>query len=197
MLPLRTRIFIAASVVALAVLSISLILLIQAKKRRAAVSTAPAGEVQNSGGVQAVNDVLRPATSDITRAAPPKQATAAEVEQNGALQLAIIFIERYYSYSTDNNFQNIREVETLVTPELWKKLSARLSAPASAEFSAATTAALSSELKVWGSETAQIYLKVVKITESGGASARSYQGAMVTLSKRGGKWLVDSFQWDK
>src|SRR3989338_2892056 len=119
---LRSRIFVVLSFVVFVILAVSILIMALSKKP---------SEGQPSGGES--NRVLnffsrrnQENASQIgvvpssTAARPRTRAPSAEeVAENAVKQLAKIFIERYGTYSTDNNFDNIREVESLATEDLW------------------------------------------------------------------------------
>ncbi len=197
MLSLRSRIFILISILVLIVLGISLVLSIASKKK---AETAPAPGTAPEGAAPQVIEQGNFAPGSISSpvVTPPtgltvKPATPAEVIQNGVKQLAKIFMERYGTYSTENNFQNIREVADLVTPALWTKISARLDSKPSSEFLGVTTNVVGAEILSWQESEAVVSLKLVRTEDKSGAVTAVQQTATITLIKAGEKWLVDKF----
>lgn len=199
-MPLRTRLFIIISIVVLFVLGVSVFLLISSKKK---AGVAPAGQTTaeadgsgaiDGGFVEPQSPASAPAAAAPAGRLPSKPLSAAEAEQNAAKQIARIFVERYNTFSTDNNFQNIREVEEIVTPALGKKLSARLASAAPAPvYMVVATVAVATSIAEWGDASAQVIIQARKTTQKSGAAETIQETITVTMAKQGGKWLVDSY----
>ena len=184
---LRARLFILISLTILVILGISLFLLSRVKKTTPAEQNQ-ANTTTNNSGTTGQNPVI---------SAKPSTLSPLEREQTGVRQLAKIFTERYGTYSTDNNYENIKEVESVVTPDLWKKLSAKLSTPATGPFYGVTTQVLRTDLAQWGTTSATVTVQAVKNVTSNGQTSKVYQNANVTLVKTGEDWLISSFAWVK
>lgn len=203
-MPLRTRLFIIISIIVLFVLGVSVFLLLSARKKSAVPAGATGGEATPTAGSNVIDSSnfdqskLPGATSAIAPAPttmPSQPATALEIEQNAAKQIAKIFVERYNTFSTDNNLQNIREVEELVTPTLWKKLSMRLTsatAPAS-PYMVVTTQAMSTAIATWQDTVAQVVIQARKTTDRNGTTTTAEETITVAMVKQGNNWLVDNF----
>jgi hypothetical protein len=118
---LRARIFIIFSVIVLLILSVSIFLVV--KNRNGGGANAPV-TIPDSGNKNTNNSSgsVGGAGTVVPKGLPVKPLSSLEVEQNGVEQLAKIFIERYGTYSTDNEFENIKEVESLATKSLGQKL---------------------------------------------------------------------------
>ena len=192
---LRTRLFIIISLIVLILLGISLFLFSRGGKTPISSSdtqTTPAASGELSVPSQPGQTPAAPGTTPAPNPAPPM--TAEEAEQNGVRLLAKVFIERFQSYSTDANFQNVKEIETMVTPALWKKLSSKITASqSSAPFVGVTTEVIVSSLKDWNLPNATVNIKTRATTEKNGAVTNSYPEFSVSLVKSGNNWLVDSF----
>jgi hypothetical protein len=191
---LRARIFIIITVVVLIVLGISLFLLIGARKKAASEATGNAGGT----AATATETGLPPAPTgtEIPSGLPVKKQTTVEVEQAGVTQLARVFTERYGTYSTQNDSQNIKEVESLCTRALWSKISARIGASAGNQnFVGVTTRVITTELASWNGSTATVELRTMRTEEKSGEVTNKYQNAEVKLIKSGENWLVDQFVW--
>jgi hypothetical protein len=192
-MPLRTRLFIIISIVALLILGISVFLLIAGKK-----SSAPVNQPSNAGsdGNLPTNNTVPGGVQPtiIPNGVPIKPATTAEIEKNAAKQLAKIFVERFNTYSSDNAYQNIRDVQALVTNSFWKTLSARLSLPPASvgTFVGATTEVIVANVGVFNTSTASVAIKTRRTTTQNNGTTVSYQDIIVSLTKSNGAWLVDS-----
>jgi len=195
MLTLRAKIFIISGLSALIILGISLFLIFVSGKNNIPAQTDPAevgdeAVVPQTGVVPGASVSGQPLTGLAVAPKPREEAI-----KNNVRQLAKIFLERYGTYSSDNNYQNIREVEELASASLWKKLSARLSVkPATGSFVGVTSRVISSELVEWKNTTAVVSANLIRTEEKNGAVASSQQSASVSLIKIGDVWLVDKFE---
>ncbi len=199
---LRTRLFIIVSVAVLVILAISTVLVVISKQKQ---KNNPAG---GNEGTPAEEDKPTPPlrlrttpsspveTIVIPQGASVKKATPLEVSQNTVRQLAKIFIERYGTYSTDNNGQNIREVQSFVTKELWTRISARLGQKTGSDFVGVTTQVLSVELGNWSDAVAEVKLQTIRTEEKKGTVSNSHQSVTVTLVNSAGEWRVKDFKWE-
>ncbi|OGH87607.1 MAG: hypothetical protein A3J93_03725 [Candidatus Magasanikbacteria bacterium RIFOXYC2_FULL_42_28] len=199
MLPLRTRIFIIISLVVLVVLGISVLVSVLSNREPSAPTTEtpdsvvdlPAGTVLYNGAPV----VVSPIENGLT---PPPALTTLEAEQNSVRQLARIFTIRYNSYSTDANYQNIREVQSLVTDNLWAQISKPLAGNSvSANFLGVTTNVIGTELLSWGSDVAVVAVKTTSVQDKNGVESNLARSGTVNLVKTDGQWLVDKFAWEK
>jgi hypothetical protein len=127
---------------------------------------------------------------------PVKKFTAAEATQNTVKQFAKIFIERYGSYSTDNNGQNVLEVKEMVTADLWSKIKPKTLGKTNNGFLGMSTEVISAEMAKWSDTEAVVKLKTVRSQEKNKVTSTLQQGATVTLVKQGNAWLVNSFVWE-
>jgi len=200
MLSLRARIFIIISLVVLLILGISIFLSIRAKKAATTPTpTTTTGNVIDSTNFNYNTTIQTPVPGGVVPAGVPvKPVTTLEAEQNAVRQFAKIFVERYNSYSTDSNFQNIVDVKELVTPELWQTLSAKIGKPTTASsFVGVTTKVITNELKNWDGKAATVLLNTSINEEKNGVMSNRQQAITVVLAKSGSSWLVASFQWAK
>lgn len=201
MFTLRARIFIITSVIVLLILGISIGLLLFSRSRQAPASPPAAPIVDTtSGATNTLPIITAPLKTEVQDTVPTgipvKERTPTEVTQGAVKQFAKIFIERYTTYSTDSNFQNIRDVEELVTPRLWSILSAKLATPpASTAFTGVTTQAIMVTLLDWQDTAATLEIKTRQVTTKGAsASATTYVTYKVRLEKQANAWLVDSVE---
>ena len=195
-LSLRARLFIFFSILILVVLAIVLVIIVRQKPATQegepattsglpSAGTAPTGSKTGTGASTAPT-TAKPVVSDL------------EIQQNAARQAAKIFTERYGSYSTDSNYENIRELETLATTRLWSSLSRQIkTASQSAGFVGVTTKVFSSEIANWKTDSAQVTVMALKNETKDGATTQSRVTASVGVIKSGGKWLVSDFAWQK
>jgi len=188
---LRTRIFILISAALLIILAISVFLMMPFGKEQPAVETidTPAGSLP--GAVLPDNMPV----GTVPPSPVARQFSPEDMEKNAAKQLAKIFIERYGTYSSDNDSSNIEDVKNLAAPALWSKLSVKIGEGGSEGFTGMTTRVISAELSDWTGETARVNLQTVRVEEKNGATDNLHQNAEVNLMKKGSDWLVESFRW--
>lgn len=199
MLSLRARLFFIISLIVMAILGISLFLIFKPKPtptivvdngvQNGGVNT-PTNNNQN-GGVVVENPL---AGGELAKNITVKPATKVENQENSVRQLAKIFYERYGTYSSDNNYQNILDVKTLVTPEYWQTLSAKIkSAPDTSQpFVGVTATVLMMELSEIKDADAKVYLKANINEEKNSVIANRYQELTVSLTKKDGAWFVSA-----
>lgn len=192
---LRARIFIIISVLVLLILGISVFLVVRNKNKTVSPQTnTPAGTDTGSNGQ--VGGQAQTGTQ-IPDGLPAKTATPLEAEKNSVVQLAKVFVERYGTYSSDNNFQNIKEVEVFVTPALWTKISTPMNAKTTAQsFVGMTTKVVSMDLTSWAESKAAVELKTTRTEEKNGVVITRYQTATVGMIKAGSSWLADKLVWN-
>ncbi len=139
-----------------------------------------------------------PAAAEIPSGLAVKPLTSEEAVKKGVQQLAKIFIERYGSYSTDSNFQNVSEVQALVTPALWERIKPKTTPAATAAFVGVTTEVVTMDMNSFQADAkAEVVLTAIRAETKGGQETRTQGTATVTMVKVGTNWLVDSFVWSK
>lgn len=191
---LRARIFVIVSILVLFILGISIFLVIN--KNKPAPSTQDDQTATAPNGGASVPDSSSVATS-IPEGLRAKIVTPVEAEKKGVEQLAKVFVERYSTYSTDNDWQNIKDVETLVTRSLWSKISASITAKnPNQSFVGMTTKVISMELLNWSDTKAKVELKTSRTEEKNGVVTTRYQSITVELVKVKDLWLVDKLLWN-
>lgn len=190
---LRARIFIIVSVIVLLVLSVSIFLYVRGKNKNnnpVPVETTPTstGEVVLPSGQGA---------TEIPAGIPVKTITPLEAQKNGVEQFAKTFVERYGTYSTDNESQNIKESQELVTPALWTKISAGLDVSSSGQpFYGITTKIISTNITSWSETKATVSLKAMRTEDKNGTISSRNQNVAVEMVKEGEKWLASSITWN-
>lgn len=192
---LRTRIFIIISVIVLIILSISIFLVV--KNKQQGNSNEP-GNI--SGGIDTAINPTTGMPNDIGASAPAglpvKPLSSLEIEKNNVEQLAKIFVERYGTYSTDNEFENIKEVKSLVTQALWSQISAVMNIKnTSQNFLGITTKVISVSISNWSADKVSLTLNAMRTEDKNGATTTRYQNVVVEMIKAGGVWLASSIVW--
>ncbi|MFH1789814.1 MAG: hypothetical protein ABH832_01980 [bacterium] len=200
-MPLRTRLFIILSAIALVVLAVSIYLTIRANNKAEQQQT-PATQQQNQiilpdGSVSQQPSIQAPQAGVATSIPNTylKPMTTQQAEENAAKQIAKTFVERYGSYSSQNDYQNIKDVESLVSGRLWSELSKRMTGAQSNEFSRVITKVISANLTDLGSEQYSVDIQTIRDEERAGVQSNYQQEATATVIKSSGSWVVGSFEW--
>ncbi|MFA7653906.1 MAG: hypothetical protein WCX97_02580 [Candidatus Magasanikbacteria bacterium] len=194
MFTLRARIFVIISIVVFLVLATSIGLLWWGKKIPATISEEGGATTVDSAVNQPVvgGGIVPSATEGLVVKKPSSEA----VEKNATKQLAKIFIERYGSYSTDSDYQNIKELQELVSSQLWADLSQRINTPMAGGFVGVTTRVIAATVSVWNKDKdATINLQVIQTEQRDGVESVLHKNVDVELIKTAGEWLVDKFKW--
>lgn len=201
MLSLRARLFVVISLFVLLILAVSIFLVLRSKNKTTDTETIlPDGSSANiidSSNFNYTPNIITPlAGGEVQSGTPVKPVTTLEAEQNAVRQYAKIFIERFNSYSSENNFQNIIEVRELVTADLWKTISARMNQAPSGSFVGVTTKVFTTELVKWSSSEAVVNMSASIREEKNGVFTDRQQSVVVDLIKENGNWLISKFKWE-
>lgn len=196
---LRTRIFIVASALIVVVLAVTLILWNNTRQKGGKGNTTTSTSVNDTSGFKVIDannftTVTTPVVDE--RSVPRRQNSPEEASNQAILQLAKIFVERYGTYSSDNNFQNIKEVRELVTNALWTVIKPGDSKKP-AGFVGVTTQAIMGEFVKKNASDAIVKVKTIRIEQRDGKVSNFQQVGVVTLVKQGQVWLVDKIVWEK
>lgn len=192
---LRARIFIIVSVIVLLVLSVSIFLYVRGKNKNN--NPIPVETTPTSTGTGEVVLPSGQGATEIPAGIPVKTITPLEAQKNGVEQLAKTFVERYGTYSTDNESQNIKESQELVTPALWAKIGASLGASSSGQpFYGITTKIISTNITSWSETKATVSLKAMRTEDKNGTISSRNQNVTVEMVKEGEKWLASSIAWN-
>lgn len=154
----------------------------------------------NQTGVTSTVPVAPPALSnDVPRfgdvaATAPSNVNAEELYIR---QLASIFVERFGSYSNQNNNRNLADVAPISTPSLMTWVS-RQTIAASNTYQGVTARVLSTNLVENTETTATVTVGVQEtVSRAGAADELRQRTGRVELIKEGKTWLVNAFYWDK
>ncbi len=199
MLSLRARIFIIISLIVLVILGISIFLFVRAKKLTAAKNLAATTEGIPTATDYSSADIAAVPVANITNNLSVNPASSLETQQNAVQQISKIFFERFNSYSSESQYQNVRDVQALVSKSYWNQLSTKLPAGTTIKnsvtpFSSSITKAYSSKLSMWNQNNATVDLQVKTTEEKNGVVTNRDQQAKVFLVKEDGSWLVNSFE---
>lgn len=194
MFSLRARLFIIISLVVLFILGVSIFLYVRSKDK----SNVTNGGVDNTGQTNGDNNVSNNSpleVANLQNVEVPKMSST-EIQQKAVKNMAKIFVERLNSYSSESRYQNMKDVESLATPNYWKQLSVKIPAiipTASPNFYAVSVEAYGANLSSWTDKAASVDLQLKITEEKSGVITKKDAQAKVNLVKIGNDWLVDNF----
>lgn len=114
-------------------------------------------------------------------------------------RIARIFVERYGSFSNHNNYENIRNVLTLMTPEFQKRSEKQMENKPSAvteEYYGITTKVLSVNVTTITDTDATISLSTQRVESKGKNTPNIFtQEVVVNMEKSNGNWRVADMTW--
>lgn len=143
-------------------------------------------------------EIANPVPNTPAAAATPTAADSLEIEKRGVESFARVFAQIYGSFSSDNNYQNVLDVQSLVTPQLWSKIKPPATAkPPAASFTGVTTQSLVAKMTAWNGTSATVEVESLRSETKNGKVTTFNQKATVGLVKQGTSWLVDTFVWVK
>lgn len=153
--------------------------------------------------VVALPPVIPPNSATVSAIVP--EASAEEKLRSSISRLAAAFAERYGSYSNQGNFENLSDLESLMTEKMWAETDSfiqqsKASAGDSAVYFGVTTKAISVNIvsidEVAG--IAEITVGTQRRESSGSmadSSAIKYENLELTFWKVGGEWKVNAAKW--
>lgn len=185
----KVEIGLAVGVIVLLVVVVLAILLRQQVKSTTSPVSSPTASLPTSA-----DGTAAPTTSETPAPAPVVA---------GAETTAMIFVERFASYSSESNFANITDVLPLTTAALSTRLQTitaeqKAAAPGSAYYGISTK--VISQKVQEQTETTTTLLVSTQRAESIGSPGNTtirYQDITVKLVKVGDSWKVDDFTWGK
>lgn len=138
--------------------------------------------------------IVPSAQQDVEREVVPGTADQGIV----AKQTAAIFVERFSTYSTQNDNTHITSVEPLVTTKMWGWVSRQGQDQDLRAYSGMTTRVIASRLTAFDAYagTATVRIQARQIQESGNDTETIGRAGEVTLIQSENTWLVDGFYWD-
>lgn len=190
---IRKRIFIRVSVVVAILIAALLLLLVWRRQPRVLppLPTPPANLAGNKTETRtapvAAPVVIKPAVSEIVK-------SDSNPEETYLLQLARIFVERFGSYSNQNDNRHILDALSLGSARMQTYLNSKRLA-FSPNYQGMTTKVVASTIESRKPETASVHVDVQQVSAQLGASQVQYQSGTVALVREAGVWKVDGLYW--
>lgn len=148
------------------------------------------GNISTSGNLNAAVD------TDV-----PPTLTEIPATQSTLLAIATSFAERFGSFSSESNFENLSDLKVLMTNKMksWTENFIAQNQGQPVEFYGITTRALNAEIITLAADETQAQILVTtqrEETKSGAArSGVYYQKILLNLVQEGGSWKVDGATW--
>lgn len=118
-------------------------------------------------------------------------------EETAVAALAKDFVERFGTYSNQNDNQHLDAVFPFVTPKMKEWLETQKITQGGSYTGKSTTVVVSSVTKLEGG-SAEVDVSVQEtLANSAGSAAPSYKKGQVELVKQGETWKVDGLFWEK
>lgn len=139
------------------------------------------------------SEVIAPQpVQDVARTVTPGSADQGIV----AKQAARIFVERFSTYSTQNENAHIAAVAALVTPSMWDWVQNQGQDQSLRSYTGVITEVIASTLTEFTADTATVSLQARQVLESETDISNRAREGRVVLVRTGNNWLVDAFYWD-
>lgn len=127
---------------------------------------------------------------------PPPPGTPEAREKLYVVQLSKIFVERYLSYSNQNENNHISDVATLATPLMVQYLATQKQ-QYSVDYKGVSTKVISSSLETFASGKATVTVGAQQfLEEKNKPGVTAYKNGKVNLVKLENSWKVDGLYWE-
>lgn len=186
MLDIRKRIFIGIGIVTGLIIAIILWYL-YAPQGVVNPNTQP-NNGQNTEGNETVGN-----TSTSTQNVPVVKENLDEVY---AKQVARMFVERFATYSNQNDNRNIEDAVAMSTEVMAKWLKTQI-VPLSNDYSGVTTKVIASNIVKIDQLSAKVAIEAQQVWENANSREIKQRTGSLDLVKVGTEWKVDGFYWDK
>jgi hypothetical protein len=194
MLELRQRIFVGAGIVIALLVAIVLLFLVFTKKQSTPTEDLLTNPVTEDMPIDTVG------TPREVRETPPAVsqepvAPAEDAEQRFVRQLARTFVERFGSYSNQNDNRHIDDARALSTPSMQAWIDNQTVEQRGA-YTGSTMVVIEHQVILFTETAATVSIGLQQQVVTNGKEERLYKTGNVTLVKQNGTWLVDGLYFD-
>ena len=194
---LRKRIFILVSVVVGITLAILLFLFVfynkAEKEPEIEIPEGPEIVYDSQGAVVYDPTGANPTVTTSVVVVPPSDEGA---EERFVRHLARTFVERFGSYSNQNDNRHIEEVLLLSSPSMQAWIRSQ-PVEQSTNYSGMTTQVIESDVVVFQPSKAVVSVGVQQVVQrEGQQEERNYRNGRVELIRVGDEWQIDALYWD-
>ncbi|MFH1947116.1 MAG: hypothetical protein ABIJ23_03115 [Candidatus Magasanikbacteria bacterium] len=145
-------------------------------------------------GVQTGNVPASVGTNNVSKSAVTKMP-AVDPDELYAKQVSRIFVERFLSYSNQDNNQHITEILPMVADSMSGWVKEQLVVQGD-EYSGITTKVIASQIEEIDEEKAIVLVDVQQTLDSNGGQKVEYKSGKVNLVRSGDDWLVSGLYWE-
>jgi len=186
MLDIRKRIFIALGVIAGIIIAIVLWYLYSGQGNNNVEQNQSNNQVNSQTGEQNNNTVNSNVPLTVIKETP----------EDYAKQVARTFVERFATYSNQNDNRNIEDAVSMSTDMMVKWLKTQIQ-PLNNEYSGVTTKVIASRVEKIDEGSAKVSVETQQIWENTTTQETKQRLGSVDLVKVEGEWKVDGFYWGK
>jgi hypothetical protein len=195
MMDFRKKIFIVIGIAVGLIIALVLFLM-YFRPSEAPTNNAASPDAVHTGSV---NSQQQPSAVSQTASKPAEKAAEAAKPvvppaEFYVKQLSEIFIERFLSYSNQNDNQHVNDILSLVTDKMAKWALAQ-KVQSSGEYQGVNTTVVASSIKTVTADKAVVLAGVQRVYE-GKENKTEYKNGRVELLKVGQEWKVDGFYWE-
>lgn len=131
----------------------------------------------------------------LTNTPPPPPETTEERERIYVKQLARTFVERFETYSNQNDNRNITDASELATDNMAAYVATK-SQQEGSEYQGVTTKVISMDVVSFSGSSASVKIGAQVESQTRSASNTTYKNGRVELLKVDGVWKVSGLFWD-
>jgi hypothetical protein len=135
-----------------------------------------------------------PTPTSLARTTSSANLTNANPEDMYLKQLSRIFVERFGSFSNQNDNRHIDDVLPLATEKMQQYVREQ-GMTFSATYSGATTNVIASAIEERTADRATVRVDVQRILRTATEETREYKSATVMLLRVSGEWKIDGLFW--
>lgn len=187
---IRKRIYIAASiVVGLVIIFLFFFLFLRDRPvEEATPEQTPTQESEAGAGAATGTSDAVGSEKPSTPALPP--------EDNYVRQLARIFVERYGSYSNQNDNTHIVDVLPIVTDQMARWIQTQ-SIDQNGAYTGVTTKVVVSTIESISGANASVHIEAQELVETRDSRETQYRSGTVGLVFENGEWKISGLFWDE
>lgn len=187
----RKKIFIFSGLSLLFLIALLLLFLFLRDPSVQAPETPPTTTTPTGTEVPIQQNIVEP----LTNTPPPPPATTEERERIYVKQLARTFVERFETYSNQNDNRNIEDATELATANMASYIATKSQQEGSA-YQGVTTKVISMDVVSFSGTSASVKIGAQVESQTQSASNTSYKNGRVELLKVDGVWKVNGLFWD-
>lgn len=152
------------------------------------------GSVPTTGEDSSFNDGAPPASSAQTKPTPKTPTLPSDPEEIYLRQLARIFVERFGSYSNQNDNEHIADAFTLATRKMQGYIATK-ALDFNQTYEGATTVVVATSILKRAASAATVSVDAQRVVHESSGERTEYLSGTVEFLKVNGEWKVDGVYW--